>query len=84
MSNEGAESLFLDTNILVYANVAQAPLHQLARRTIEQYDTAGYMFWISRQIVREYMTTVTRRSYRSWHVQTRPHSWRVYTDASHV
>ena len=30
MTSADAESLFLDTNVLVCVNVAQAPLHQLA------------------------------------------------------
>jgi predicted nucleic acid-binding protein len=61
MTSGGAEPLFLDTNILVYANVAQAPLHQLALETIKQYAAAGHTLWISRQIVREYLATVTRQ-----------------------
>lgn len=60
MTNGDAESLFLDTNILVYANVIQAPQHQLALETIKQRSAAGHALWISRQIIREYLATVTR------------------------
>ena len=60
MTSADVESLFLDTNVLVYANVAQAPLHQLALQTIQAYDAGGRQLWISRQIIREYLATVTR------------------------
>ncbi|HZB95612.1 MAG TPA: PIN domain-containing protein [Herpetosiphonaceae bacterium] len=60
MTSADVESLFLDTNVLVYANVAQAPLHQLALQTIQAYDASGRQLWISRQIIREYLATVTR------------------------
>ena len=76
MTSGGAESLLVDTNVLVYGNVAQAPLDQLARRTMEQYDAALHTLWISRQIVRDYLATVMRRSHRSWPVQTWPRAWR--------
>ncbi len=42
MASGGAEALFVDTNILVFANVTQAPLHHVALRTIQQYDAAGH------------------------------------------
>ena len=60
MASGGAEPLFVDTNVLVYANVAQAPLHQVALQTLQHYDAAGRELWISRQVVREYLATVTR------------------------
>ena len=42
MASGGAEALFVDTNILVFANVTQAPLHHVALRTIQQDDAAGH------------------------------------------
>ena len=60
MTSGVAEPYFLDTNVLVYANIVQAPLHQLARETIQRLDDAGHNLWISRQIIREYLATVTR------------------------
>lgn len=52
--------LFLDTNILVYANVVETPLHSLALRVIEAHHQAGDDLWVSRQILREFMATLTR------------------------
>lgn len=54
------EPVFLDTNILVFANVAEAPLHELARTAIETRYNAGTELWISRQILREYLSTLSR------------------------
>jgi predicted nucleic acid-binding protein len=35
------EKVFLDTNILVFSNATQAPLHQAARRAIQELYDAG-------------------------------------------
>jgi predicted nucleic acid-binding protein len=56
----GANRVFLDTNILVYANNAAVPLHQIALERIRDYYDAGVELWISRQILREYLATVSR------------------------
>lgn len=56
-----ASPVFLDTNILVYANVAEAPHHADALAAIRQLRTAGHALWISRQVLREYAATLTRR-----------------------
>jgi predicted nucleic acid-binding protein len=53
-------SIFLDTNILVYANVEESPFHQVALQTIEKLYQAGVELWISRQVLREYLSTLTR------------------------
>ena len=55
-----AAAIFLDTNILVYANVATAPLYSAAQQVIQSYAYAGADVWISRQILREYLATLTR------------------------
>lgn len=55
-----ANSVFLDTNVLVYANVMESPLHQLALKTIQSYYDIGTELWISRQILREYIAVLTR------------------------
>ncbi len=60
MTNGEGERIFLDTNILVYANAAEAPLHQLALSAIKtRYEAKGEL-WISRQILREYLVTFSR------------------------
>jgi predicted nucleic acid-binding protein len=55
-----ANSIFIDTNILVYANVSESPFHQAAIQAIaNQYD-AGSELWISRQVLREFLMTLSR------------------------
>jgi predicted nucleic acid-binding protein len=52
--------VFIDTNILVYASTARSPLHQVARQALQQQYDAGAELWINRQILREYLATLTR------------------------
>jgi len=52
--------LFIDTNILVYANVIETPFHQQALAAINTAHEAGRTIWISRQVIREYLMTLTR------------------------
>lgn len=52
--------VFLDTNILVYARATQSPFHQTALQAIQRLDNSGVEVWISRQVLREYLATLTR------------------------
>lgn len=54
------KTVFLDTNILVRANVAEAPLHTEALAAIKRLRQHGDTLWISRQVLREYTATLTR------------------------
>jgi predicted nucleic acid-binding protein len=56
----GVERIFIDTNILVYASIAEAPLHQIALTRLQNYEQAGCELWISRQVLREYLAVLTR------------------------
>ena len=56
----GAEPLFIDTNILIYANAAAAPLHDQALKMIKGAYQNGCPLWISRQVLREFITVRTR------------------------
>ena len=60
MATAEDSAVFLDTNVLVYASVVEAPLHGLARERIEGYEDEGRQLWISCQIVREFLATLTR------------------------
>jgi len=62
MATTAAEQLplFVDTNVLIYANVAEAPLHQTALSALESARDAGRALWVSRQVLREYLVTLTR------------------------
>ncbi|MBD2043665.1 type II toxin-antitoxin system VapC family toxin [Microcoleus sp. FACHB-672] len=53
-------AIFLDTNILVYANVEESPFHEVALQAIQHLYDAGSELWISRQVLREYLATLTR------------------------
>lgn len=52
--------VFIDTNILIYANVASAPYHQLAIETLQSFNSLAVELWLSRQILREFIATLTR------------------------
>ncbi|RCJ17720.1 twitching motility protein PilT [Nostoc sp. ATCC 43529] len=54
------DTVFLDTNILVYASQIQSPFHQAAMEAIQSFYDAGVDLWISRQVLREYLATLTR------------------------
>lgn len=52
--------LFIDTNILIYANVSTAPFHEQALNSIKSAHQAERPLWISRQVLREFIATRTR------------------------
>ena len=52
--------MFADTNVLVYARIVEAPFHQAARSMLERVFQDEEPLRISRQIIREYLATVTR------------------------
>ena len=60
MTNGGGDRVFLDTNILVYANIAEAPFHEAALGAIRTCERAGSSLWVSRQVLREYLAVLTR------------------------
>ena len=60
MATKEDNRLFVDTNILVYAAVSQSPFHVEARRAIHARQEAGVELWISRQVLREYLATLSR------------------------
>lgn len=55
-----AEPLFIDTNVLIYANVARAPLHEQALNAIKVAHQSERPLWISRQVLREFIAARTR------------------------
>lgn len=60
MATTAGDAVFVDTNILVYANIATAPFHTVAEQKLHDLFSAGTELWISRQILREYLVTLTR------------------------
>lgn len=55
-----AESVFIDTNVLVYANAEEAPKHDLALSRIQDYRNDECAVWISSQVLREYLVCMSR------------------------
>ncbi|MCC6125157.1 MAG: PIN domain-containing protein [Pirellulales bacterium] len=60
MATGAGENLFVDTNILVYATVASAPLHLQAKGVLVRNRKFGNKLWISRQVLREYLAVLSR------------------------
>ncbi|HWG46138.1 MAG TPA: type II toxin-antitoxin system VapC family toxin [Gemmataceae bacterium] len=60
MTTMVADPVFVDTNILVYARATMAPLHGNAVTKLQDLATAGHPLWISRQILREYLSAMSR------------------------
>lgn len=60
MATMDDNALFVDTNVLVYANVLETPFHAQALKAINSAQQAGRSLWISRQVIREYLVVMTR------------------------
>ena len=46
-----ASSVFVDTNVLVYAELTGSPLHSQAQAILQQFRGGRTDLWISRQIL---------------------------------
>lgn len=62
MAMKAGSALFIDTNILVYAAVEDSPFHDAARHAIQGCVNEGAQLWVSRQVLREYLSAMTRPS----------------------
>lgn len=51
---------FLDANILVYATLINHPLHATTLAQLQAMAGAGAELWTSRQVIREYLSAMTR------------------------
>ena len=52
--------MFIDTNVLVYSRIIEAPFHDVAGENLERVRLSNEPLRISRQIIREYVSAVTR------------------------
>ena len=52
--------VFVDANILVYANLPLSPFQPQATEALKKLDEQGVELWVSRQILREYLSAMTR------------------------
>jgi predicted nucleic acid-binding protein len=55
-----ANSIFIDTNVLVYATIPASPFHAPAITALHRLALAKDDAWISRQVLREYLVQLTR------------------------
>lgn len=51
---------FVDTNVLIYARSAGSPFYAAAVARLSGLEAAGTPLWIGRQMLREYLTGLTR------------------------
>lgn len=63
ISNDSSpQAIWIDTNILVYANLALSPFHTLAVERLQEYNRQGCELWVSRQSLREYLSAMTKQN----------------------
>jgi predicted nucleic acid-binding protein len=55
--------IFVDTNILIYANFSNAVLKEQARSKLLWFIQSNFEIWISRQVIREFLVYATRYNY---------------------
>ena len=60
MVTMAAEALFVDSNVLVYAQLVSSPWHEVARQALQRAAQAQRPLWISRQVLREYAVIMSR------------------------
>jgi predicted nucleic acid-binding protein len=60
MATTAGDPVFVDTNVLVYANTATAPWHLEAQAALQSFRASAAELRISRQILREYLATLSR------------------------
>lgn len=59
-NSEHASALFIDTNILVYTNLAYSPFHHAATDILNESNEQDVDLWVSRQILRECLAAMSR------------------------
>ena len=62
MATMDVEPVFVDTNVLVYGVLTHSPFHRQAMQALEKYERERVEIWISRQILREYLATLSRNT----------------------
>jgi predicted nucleic acid-binding protein len=60
MATMAADSVFVDTNVLVYATRPLSAQHAVAERALTRLGNEGSPLWVSPQVLREYLAAVTR------------------------
>jgi predicted nucleic acid-binding protein len=60
MAMMAGSRVFIDTNILVYANLGQSPFHSHAVARLQELQDNDCSLYVSRQVLREYLAAMTR------------------------
>lgn len=60
MAMTAVDPVLIDTNVLIYHQIASAPFHAAARSRLADLSAAGHPLWVSRQILREYLAVMSR------------------------
>jgi len=60
MATMDAKGIFIDTNVLIYANNRESPLCEVARGTLDELNRSGNTLFVSNQAIREYLVIMTR------------------------
>jgi predicted nucleic acid-binding protein len=55
-----ADAVLIDTNVLIQSAVSGAPFHQRAQDALQDLYRAGRELWVSRQVLREYLSALSR------------------------
>ncbi len=57
--------VFIDTNILIYANFTDITFKEQARTKLHWFLQNNYNLWISRQVIREFLVYATRYNFEN-------------------
>jgi len=60
MATTAVDPVFVDTNILVYVKQALSPFNVQATAKLKALVAVGHPLWISRQVLREYLVSMSR------------------------
>ena len=60
MATTDAKGIFIDTNVLIYANNRESPLCEVARKALDELIRGGNTPFVSNQVIREYLVIMTR------------------------
>lgn len=60
MTTTAGSRIFVDTNILVYANLARSPFHNQAVAKLKDLESMEIDLVVSRQVLREYLAVMSR------------------------
>ncbi len=63
MTTTADKKVFLDTNIVLRLLNPELDPDQRIENFVKQFQTQDYKFWISRQVIREYLVQITRPGY---------------------